>query len=1294
MKLINYIFPLALTQSSIAQIEIQGKYELGASILNLEASNGQLLMNDWKRERLRKLWITPIENNPTETLEPSFTWYANPRSGFTRGEHLASAGSQLFLSNNLGDIETYTESPFQSLYLSSRLTLGNDEIEISLTDLTGSGDLLFVSNRSLLGRGPQISIFQTRPSLALEQEFLLPPTNDSQNLILWNVVASGDLLVAYPKDTRLTEEVRLFAYRRSGPSGSPWELDEEIVLPSQSDSPCFVDTDGQNIALAYSARENQVIEILSKNDENHYSSTFRTNWGDLIGETDPVANPFSGISIDGKLAVVGLIPQYGDQKSIVVALEEQGGNWIPHPPLTAPSQEPLSGLAETADGLIFAATETAVMQYSAVKEHNQRPVIVSNPITQAVAGRLYQTEIIIADDTQDLLTVTADTLPSWLSLGKKNDRWLLEGNAPADSELEETIRLRVSDPSNAETYQTFRLKTILESDLPEFLEEAEGVVISEGERLELSLEVSGAGPVTWQWYRNGREIPGADQPAISIGSIRAEENGDYQLEAKNIVGTTLSNKIEVRVEPATRFSGDWTSLGGSARRLGHSPSALDTHQFIKAWSVQTNLDGNSWNPVIADGKVFLSTRTGSPPEIRGFDLISGEPAWTADLGGVESLDPLTYHDGRIYLQGSQDRRTDLLWALDAENGGVIWEKLTADGLGPRKSPTVSEEGIWISAKEGRLHAIKGFDFDGTLKASMTTTQVQNWSPTLQKDRLYSWVQDRFSEFDTKTGNELWFLQTDSQEKAGNEMDTFVPVDGNTAILTTPRRLICIDLQYRVEKWRTTESLVSEYGAVPSGPPSIHRDRVFAIFGKQILSFDINTGEPSDVFDFENPIISDQPLITNDHLIAATSEETRIYSLDSGQLLQTLPSGGLLGFSNGYLMISSEDGQLHAYFANDTPDLLTETLPDAIEDIDYDFALSVSHGDSDETLTFRKISGPAWLEVSATGQFSGSFGNVPLISENLVIEVSDGVTPPLERSFPLTMIAVNDPPEASTPIENIIANPAANATTLDITASFSDPDLIDTLMYSLSANSNPAIFSHLMVGATDGRLSMEFAPYQSGSSEVTLRATDLEGLFAEQTFTVTLPDLPIPTFAQNGEVTLNRQTGLFEQKITVTNSAARAIGGFTLTTTLPNDVFKLYNVDGNTLTHGIPLEAGASVEFTLEYFSGTSRTAPDPEIALALIQPDPQTIEIVSATELDRILPLADKSVLLEFASIPGTRYAIQYSHDMVTWFSSPTVIKATANRTQWLDQGLPRTNCHPAECPIRAYRLLTLPVAQ
>ena len=85
---------------------------------------------------------------------------------------------------------------------------------------------------------------------------------------------------------------------------------------------------------------------------------------------------------------------------------------------------------------------------------------------------------------------------------------------------------------------------------------------------------------------------------------------------------------------------------------------------------------------------------------------------------------------------------------------------------------------------------------------------------------------------------------------------------------------------------------------------------------------------------------------------------------------------------------------------------------------------------------------------------------------------------------------------------------------------------------------------------------------------------------------------------------------------------------------------------------------------------------------------------MSATELDRILPLADKSVLLEFASIPGTRYAIQYSHDMVTWFSSPTVIKATANRTQWLDQGLPRTNCHPAECPIRAYRLLTLPVAQ
>ena len=248
-----------------------------------------------------------------------------------------------------------------------------------------------------------------------------------------------------------------------------------------------------------------------------------------------------------------------------------------------------------------------------------------------------------------------------------------------------------------------------------------------------------------------------------------------------------------------------------------------------------------------------------------------------------------------------------------------------------------------------------------------------------------------------------------------------------------------------------------------------------------------------------------------------------------------------------------------------------------------------------------------------------------------------------------------------------------------------------LTYELTRNTNAAIFSNI---AFEGSLlRLRFAPYQSGSSELTITATDPGGLTLSQSFTIVLPDLPPAQVTTDGKITFNRRTGLYEQTVTVTNNAARAIGGFDLTINGLTNGYSLFGLPNNSVAYHQAIEPGGSVTLVLEYHSPTSRERPTPAITALNALPGETPAIDPGDTTPDRVSPMSDGSMLLEFRSTPGQLYQIQYSHDLATWHNSPAIITATANRTQWLDQGLPKTNCHPADCQIRLYRVIEMPAA-
>jgi uncharacterized repeat protein (TIGR01451 family) len=183
----------------------------------------------------------------------------------------------------------------------------------------------------------------------------------------------------------------------------------------------------------------------------------------------------------------------------------------------------------------------------------------------------------------------------------------------------------------------------------------------------------------------------------------------------------------------------------------------------------------------------------------------------------------------------------------------------------------------------------------------------------------------------------------------------------------------------------------------------------------------------------------------------------------------------------------------------------------------------------------------------------------------------------------------------------------------------------------------------------------------------------------------------------GAIVFDRQTGLFDQAVRVSNAGSNSVASAQLEVLdLPLDV-KLYNGSGST--NGAPfveydqaLGPGASVDFVLEYYRSnrldfTSTNFQASAIAAAA-SPGAPTGAVLP---LDRAPFESNGELVLEFASVPGSSYVVEYSADMQTWKAAVPAIIAAGTRVQWIDTGPPKTDSAPGTTRQRFYQVVQSP---
>ena len=350
-----------------------------------------------------------------------------------------------------------------------------------------------------------------------------------------------------------------------------------------------------------------------------------------------------------------------------------------------------------------------------------------------------------------------------------------------------------------------------------------------------------------------------------------------------------------------------------------------------------------------------------------------------------------------------------------------------------------------------------------------------------------------------------------------------------------------------------------------------------------------------------------------------------------------------------------------------------------------------------------------------------------------LSIHDGfIATAIEDATTITVVPVNDGPTVTRPIAERIVPENAFSRAILLPSHFEDVDddaFGGELTWTITSVTTPGLFSSLTVDAGKQYLVLGFAREQSGVSDITVRATDRGGLYAETSFRVTVIGAPViemgagETQPSPAVFIPGSQTGFsrdYLQSFRLKNVGPMTIGAFIVQVSdlhIPVDGIELVVAEYSTGDGGTPEDfsndatAASGVVIlrnsTYEYAVKFDHSLlPGESIVIHLTYQASSVDVLVIRPTID--IDITNPSVMGEAGSITGLvwdgrtgeltlgmivgagrSYRLEYSSDLVTWkdWMSPLPISDFNQMIELIDDGQ-NTEIHPTLSPRRFYRLI------
>ncbi|RKZ55185.1 MAG: hypothetical protein DRQ44_18120, partial [Gammaproteobacteria bacterium] len=281
---------------------------------------------------------------------------------------------------------------------------------------------------------------------------------------------------------------------------------------------------------------------------------------------------------------------------------------------------------------------------------------------------------------------------------------------------------------------------------------------------------------------------------------------------------------------------------------------------------------------------------------------------------------------------------------------------------------------------------------------------------------------------------------------------------------------------------------------------------------------------------------------------------------------------------------------------------------------------------------------------------------------------------------ITINPVNDTPTTTGIIDVSVAEDSAS-TSIDLNAAFNDTDNPDSdLTYSITGNTGIGLFSSTAVNAVTGELELYYAADMNGSSQISVRATDLDGEFVESLFTVTVtPVNDAPVLVNNSGVTvLGTNTTVISSAELSVDDTEDDNGTIVYTiTALPVNGFLTLNgaivtlstsfTEADILNNNLSYQFNGSgsndrFEFTITDSNGGAVSGNSFNIAVNITPPEPETV-VITAPVPD-IFPDTPETEGASGNSSNASAESLEEVKEIEDWYAGSTATDNTSTKTR------------------------------
>ena len=264
---------------------------------------------------------------------------------------------------------------------------------------------------------------------------------------------------------------------------------------------------------------------------------------------------------------------------------------------------------------------------------------------------------------------------------------------------------------------------------------------------------------------------------------------------------------------------------------------------------------------------------------------------------------------------------------------------------------------------------------------------------------------------------------------------------------------------------------------------------------------------------------------------------------------------------------------------------------------------------------------------------------------------------------------------------LVADPAATHLRVDGNAT-----LGGILTVSLPDGYTPLggdAFNLMTYGSLDGQFALTNLPPSSNGVIWTLEC---------QPNAMVLRALPPPQILIVSPFSADPEAGLVHQLVTVSNHGTDPLRGARIYFPGLPAGWQVYNAAG--IENGVPyleidtlIPSNTSIQVEAQFLIPDG-SRPIPLNYAARLGQVTQLDSGPLPLELDLPMESQDGRVTLPLVTQRNHRYSIQYSDDLVHWSTVAQPIVAAGSRTQWVDDGPPKTSRAPSTRPTRYYRAI------